>query len=213
MLRIKRKPNPDWDEIRQMFKQGAARQDRIAQLLDHAARQQAAHDLVWRVELAKQRRENEKAFKELWRVLNGTTKHTGLIAEEFFYSALRSEPPFYIQGIPFHEVSADRQFIFNDHQMQCDLLLANQNYVAPVEVKHFLKQGHVREFNRKLNKVVPIVLPIYYRHLAIMPVMACIGIHPKAEVAARECGMAPVAARWSEMPGGVWILAYPAAGW
>ena len=140
--------------------------------------------------MAQQRAKNDKEFKELWRVLNGTTSHAGRIAEQYFGDALRNEQPFPIQGIPFHVASTGKPFRVNGYEMECDIVLVNEKFLALVEVKHFLKQGHVYEFDRKLDKIVPIVLPLQYHHLQIIPVMACMGIHPKARTAARVTGMA-----------------------
>ena len=140
-------------------------------------------------EHAKQRAENRKAYKKLLRELHGTT-NPGPTADEYFYDALRNEWPFPMQGIRRYTMSNYAEFTSNGHSMLCDVVLENEKFIALVEVQHFLKQGHVYEFNRKLDKIVPIVLPDQYRHLQIMPVMACMGLHPKARVAAHKSGIA-----------------------
>ena len=140
--------------------------------------------------MARQRAEINKEFKKFWREINGSTSHAGRIAEQYFGDALRNEQPFLIRDIPFHVASTEEQFRVSGYEMECDIVLVNEKFLALVEVKHFLKHGHVYEFNHKLDKIVPIVLPDQYRHLQIMPVMACIGIHPKALTAVRVTGMA-----------------------
>ena len=84
--------------------------------------------------------------------------------------------PVLIGDIEFDEVLANKRYRAHGKEMECDLVLLNGTHIGIVEVKLFLHWNDVNRFDAKLRKVLPVVLPAEYRHLQVMPVMACLGM-------------------------------------
>ena len=114
--------------------------------------------------------------------LGGLTNNVGKIAEEYFFNALKNEETITINGTHFNNnILADKRFKRHKKAMQCDLVLSNAQYLAIVEVKFYLHPKDVEQFDNKLQKVLPYVLPAEYQHLQLIPVIACLGISFEAQ--------------------------------
>ena len=307
MFRFRRKSSPDWDEIHQLFKQGALRQDRTDRQLEHLAQEQRDRDRSWQAkldahqaaqdkqrvkdqaaqdkqrvkdqvaqdkqrakdraaweeqlaeeraareeqrvkdqaaqdkqrakdraaweeQLAKERAAREEqrvkdqaaqdkqrakdqaaqdkqraawedehrkniadylaVAKQVQKEVGGAAYNLGNIAEEHFMQAWDHCKPVLIGDIEFDEVLANQKYRKHGREMECDLVLLNGTHIGLVEVKLFLHPRDVYEFDDKLKKVLPLVLPAEYRHLHVLPVMACTGTTDRARKRIADYGFA-----------------------
>ena len=215
MFSFRRKSSPDWDEIHQLFKQAALRQDRTDRQQDRTDRQlellvqeQRERDRAWQAKLEenqaaqdKQRaaweKQHSEAIKRLQEVakqvqkeVGGMAYNLGNIAEEYFMQAWDDCEPVLIGDIEFDKVLANQKYRAHGREMECDLVLLNGTHIGLVEVKLTLHSKDVYEFDTKLKKVLPVVLPAEYRHLHVLPVMACARITDQARKEIAEYGFA-----------------------
>ena len=149
----------------------------------------------WEARREKERAEDEERLARMEAILErigirvgGITNNIGKIAEEFFLKALENEETITINGTRFNKILADEQFENKKRSMQCDLVLVNAQYLAITEVKHYLHPDDVKRFDAKLRGVLPDVLPAEYKHLRLIPVMACMGLNAKAKEEAQTRG-------------------------
>ena len=223
MFRFGRKSSPDWDEIHQLFKQGALRQDRTDRQLKLLAQEQRERDRAWQAKLEahqaaqdKQRAKDQdaqdkqrakdraawekqhkknvadylKVVKQIQKEVGGAAYNLGNIAEEYFMQAWDDCEPVLIGDIAFDEVLANQKYRAHGKEMECDLVLLNGTHIGLVEVKLTLHPRDVYEFDTKLKNVLPLVLPAGYRHLHVLPVMACAGTTDRARKRIAEYGFA-----------------------
>ena len=120
--------------------------------------------------------------------LGGVTNNLGKINEAFFRHALANERPVMIGKVPFNIILADQTYEANGRAMQCDLVLVNTKYIAIIEAKHYLHPNDVSRFDAKLRRALPDVLPTKYRHLQLIPAMACQGLSSQAEAEIQKYG-------------------------
>ena len=161
--------------------------------LDRATKQQQAWQIklkTWQAEIDKKRIKNNKFLKRVGRASGGIANKIGKAAEQFFVSAVENAMPFMIQDIAFHQIFVNKHFMSDQQEMECDIVLVNKQYIVILEIKHFLEPYHVVTFNKKLQEVLPQVLPNQYKHLHLMPAMACMALNQDAEEQARACGFA-----------------------
>ena len=180
-----KKPTPVMGEIQKSLK-------RTATTLDLIAKQQAAWDAHMKVQKAqrdKERIKDEQFLDDLYEIaeLNRRPLST---ADKFFSSAMENAMPFMIRGISFDEISVDESYFRRRHEMDCDIVLVNQRYIALIEAEDFLELDHVLAFDKNLRDVLPRVLPRPYRHLLLVPGMACMDLSQQAEQKARALGFA-----------------------
>lgn len=128
--------------------------------------------------------------KQIQREVGGAAHNLGNIAEEYFMQAWDNCDPVLIGNVEFDEVLANEKFRGHGKEMECDLVLLNSTHIGIVEVKLSLHPKDVRAFDAKLKEVLPLVLPAEYRHLQVMPVMACAGITAQARKRIEEHGFA-----------------------
>ena len=138
----------------------------------------------------KRRVENAEALKHLRRMVGGIGNKVGAAIEDFFAFAMERAMPVIIDGIQFDEIFVNKTYSQGDKKMQCDIVLVNKEYIAILEVKHFLESDHIVAFDRKLRSVLPDVLPERYRRLRVVPVMACMGFSTYATEKVQQHGIA-----------------------
>ena len=172
-------PPPSLEEIQEKLKQ-------TADTLDDVIKQQA----VWQAKMNKERARDKKILRGISQTSGGVTNKIGKVTEQFFVSTVVNAMPFIIRGIAFDKILVNKHFFGDQREMECDIVLVNEQYLAIIEVKHFLEPSYVIEFNRKLQEVLPKVLPDQYRYLRLVPAMACMGLSEQAKQKAREFGLA-----------------------
>ena len=144
----------------------------------------------WQAKINRDRAKDKKYLNDVGRTAGGLGNNVGRVTEEFFASAVIGAMPFIIQEIAFNTIFVNQRFIREERKMECDIVLVNQQHIAIIEAKHFLEPRHVVEFDRKLREILPKVLPDQYRHLHLVPVMACMSLHQLARAQAGAYGFA-----------------------
>ena len=142
---------------------------RMAKVEKEQARQQA----VWAAQRASDLAELKEIAKRIQKDVGGITNTFGNIAEEYFLQAWENCDPVCIGPIKFTQVLAKQTYRGHGREMECDLVLLNGTHIAITEVKLSLDSRDVHTFHTKLKEVLPLVLPAAYRHLRVVPVMAC----------------------------------------
>ena len=168
---------------------------------EHAEDQQK--QAAWEARIERERKEgNEKhaemleSLDHLRKRIGGMGNRVGAAIEDFFAFAIESAMPFSIQGIRFDK------FFFTTHsdeetpfamvlkEMQCHIVLVNKEYIAIVRIEPFLMTDDIIAFDRKLRSVLSHALPQRYRHLRVVPVMACMDLSTYAPREVRKHGIA-----------------------
>ena len=177
-----------WDK--KLVQYEAAREKQRAQ--DQAAweKKRARDQAAWEKKHEKSVADHLAIVKQIQQEVGGAAHNLGNIAEEYFMQAWDNCEPVLIGDVEFDEVLANEKFRGHGKEMECDLVLLNSTHIGIVEVKLSLHPKDVRAFDAKLKKVLPLVLPAEYRHLHVMPVMACTGMTAQARKRIEEHGFA-----------------------
>ena len=186
-----KKSTPVMEEIQQSLRETGATLDRIAkQQADWDAEQAKwdAEQAKWDAKLAEEQDEDEEFLENLYEMA-GLVRKPRSAADRFFASALESAMPFIIQGIAFDDISVDECYFRREHEMNCDIVLFNSQYIAIVEAEDFLELDHVVGFDKNLREILPRVLPRRHKHRRLVPVLACMDLSEEAKQKARELGM------------------------
>ena len=168
---------------------------------EHAEDQKKQAAWEARMERERQEREERRAetlesFEHLRKRIGGMGNRVGAAIEDFFAFAIESAMPFSIQGIRFDKfffmTQSDEEMPFAMvlKEMQCPIVLVNKEYIAIVEIEPFLMTDDIIAFDRKLRSVLPHALPKRYRHLRVVPVMACMDLSTYAPREVRKHGIA-----------------------
>ena len=180
-----------------------AGQDKARAAWEAQRAQERAEDkekqVAWDARRAKERREDreaeerrEKDLAYLRQMIGGEANTVGKITEEFFYLAIENHGGIVIGEAKFDIIRTDQTYT-NGKQgviMQCDIILLNERYMAIVEIKRYLRRRDVTAFESKFREILPSVLPSPYRHLRLVPVMACMGASQRAQEQLAACGFA-----------------------
>ena len=143
----------------------------------------------WDAKRARERARDELFLKDLYEATGLGWKDPSS-AEKFFSTALEDALPFIIRGISFDDIFIDERYLSHQYAMDCYIVLVNDQYIAVVESEDFLEPAHVDAFAQNVKEVLPRVLPGRYRHLHIVPVMACMDLSAAAARKARAHGLA-----------------------
>ena len=173
-----KKSNPVMEEIQQSLQETRA-------TLKRMAKQQAA----WQAKWDEERADDEEFLENLYEMA-GLVKKPRSAADRFFASALENAMPFIIRGIAFDDISVDESYFRREHEMECDIVLVNSQYIAIVEAEDFLELDHVVGFDSNLREILPRVLPRRHKHRRLVPVLACMDLSEQAKQKARELGLA-----------------------
>ena len=159
---------------------------------DQAAweKKRARDRAAWEEQHKKAVATHEAIARRIQQEIGGAAHNLGNIAEEYFMQAWDKCKPVLIGEVEFDEVLAHEEYRAHGKEMECDLVLLNGTHIGIVEVKLFLHPSDVKAFDAKLRKVLPLVLPLEYRHLQVMPVMACIGMTERVHKRIEEYGFA-----------------------
>ena len=179
-----RQERAEW--LKQERRERAQERQERAEWLKQERRERAQE----RREGEKRRVENAESLKHLRRMVGGIGNKVGAAIEDFFAFAMERAMPVLIDGIQFDEIFVNKTYSQGDKEMQCDIVLVNKEYIAILEVKHFLESDHIVAFDRKLRSVLPDVLPERYRRLRVVPVMACMGFSTYATEKVQQHGIA-----------------------
>ena len=134
--------------------------------------------------------EIDDSLARIGQTVGGVTNNLGKITEEFFRQAMENEKLIVIDKATFDTVLADQTYKANGKAMQCDLVLVNKKYIAIIEIKHYLHPDDIGRFDEKLRAVLPEVLPAAYKHLQLIPAMACKGLSLRAKEEVQKYGFA-----------------------
>lgn len=187
-------PVPILQDINKVLHKVADKQDRLAERQarwEDRQTQQEDKQAQWEDKEVQWQNRHAKlndALDKIGEQLGGVTNNLGKINEAFFRHALANERPVMIGKVPFNIILADQTYEANDKAMQCDLVLVNTKYIAIIEAKHYLHPNDVSRFDAKLRRALPDVLPAKYRHLQLIPAMACQGLSSQAEAEIQKYG-------------------------
>ena len=193
MLRSKRtrrrrtqSPAPTLEDIRKVLKEAADIQERSAKRHAEWEIKQEKAQADWENRHAKL----DDSLARIGQTVGGVTNNLGKITEEFFRQAMENEKLIVIDKAKFDTVLADQTYKANGKAMQCDLVLVNKKYIAIIEIKHYLHPDDIGRFDEKLRAVLPEVLPAAYKHLQLIPAMACKGLSLRAKEEVQKYGFA-----------------------
>ena len=191
--RIIGSPAPTLREIRKALKDVTDNQTRSDKRQEKAQAEWENRQVEWenkQTEWQNRHAEIDDSLARIGQTVGGVTNNLGKITEEFFRQAMENEKLIVIDKATFDTVLADQTYKANGKAMQCDLVLVNKKYIAIIEIKHYLHPDDIGRFDEKLRAVLPEVLPAAYRHLQLIPAMACKGLSLRAKEEVQKYGFA-----------------------